>query len=373
MKTILIKLRPAEPFFFGGERNYDYGEKSGDRNRNQMAGASYFVRSLETPSQTTLFGTLRYLLKQDNGFEIGANDGHIGRYSYNLIDSGQTFNKINGISPLYIMDGNGEFFIKTPFDHMIRKLKLDPDKKPEYYTPFKNYDSYITGDGEKLLPSDYDAKDGIADGYMRVSDKMIFGNIIKSVEKVGINKRVQGELREKRSDGASLFKDSFFKKEYKCFDTPDKCFAFFAYLADDSPKISKTHCYLGQAKSMFTVEIADEAKKPETRLKQTVENTFDHDIAYALSDIYIGCEPAELYKCCSFINIKTKYFRVFTTNHAEKGGHLTRFERGNERIRLITAGSVFIPSDADKFKKSVYDSHADIAGFNKIIYGGNLK
>lgn len=54
MASYLIKLTPLEPYFFGGERNFSFGKSKKETK------PSYYIKSLEAPSQTTLLGALRY-------------------------------------------------------------------------------------------------------------------------------------------------------------------------------------------------------------------------------------------------------------------------------------------------------------------------
>ena len=66
MTRYLLRFTPLEPYFFGNERGLKYpGNKSQYQNL-------YFVRSENTPSQTTILGTLRFLVLQANG--RSAND-----------------------------------------------------------------------------------------------------------------------------------------------------------------------------------------------------------------------------------------------------------------------------------------------------------
>ena len=56
MGKYLIKLKPLEPYFFGGERTFGFGKKTKQKQ-------PYYIVSEYIPSQPTLFGTLRYIVK----------------------------------------------------------------------------------------------------------------------------------------------------------------------------------------------------------------------------------------------------------------------------------------------------------------------
>ena len=58
MKKLQLKFTPLEPYFFGNEKTFSFpNSKDGGQLRN-----SYLIKSESIPSQTTLFGTIRYLL-----------------------------------------------------------------------------------------------------------------------------------------------------------------------------------------------------------------------------------------------------------------------------------------------------------------------
>ena len=82
----LITLRPLEPYFFGGDRSFAYG------NVEVQRAGGYYVRSLDAPSQTTLFGTLRFLsIESPNpSFQLSKKDKEWGGpKSYNIMSPEQ--------------------------------------------------------------------------------------------------------------------------------------------------------------------------------------------------------------------------------------------------------------------------------------------
>ncbi|MEI6411943.1 MAG: hypothetical protein WCR52_21305, partial [Bacteroidota bacterium] len=54
-----IRLIPAGQFYFGGERNFSFGEKEDSSN--------YLVKSNYFPQQTGLLGMLRFVLLREAG------------------------------------------------------------------------------------------------------------------------------------------------------------------------------------------------------------------------------------------------------------------------------------------------------------------
>lgn len=340
---ILIKLTPLEPFFFGNEKSFAYGET-----RRQKAG-SYYSVSDDLPSQTTLFGVLRYLgiKEKKSDYSLCDNDiNNIGNESFDLTSEGQTFGRIINISPLYLTDQDNQFYIKTPLNHKNGSGN---------YIPFTEYREVQTSLGKKLLPEDYDAKTGIANSFVRLSDGFIVTDIFSSVEKVGVN--------------TTKKEDAYFKKKYKFMK--DYSFSFFAEVAEEFPKISDQVVFLGQGKSAFEAKVLNDVEEPDfnTLLKKLENQPFP--VALALSDIYIKQDISELYKICKFAITSNKGYRIFSTNYNHGVAQIKRFNKSEQYINLIGAGSVFIISDKKNFRAAIDNDHAKKAGFNIVLMGGN--
>lgn len=123
MSTYLFKLTPIERFFFGGSVTFGEGEK-----RN------YFVRSLYFPQQTTLLGTLRYMLlkKQnlmdENGKVIDNKkteaEGAIGPSGFNhSLKTGADFGKIKKLSPVFLSGPNGEEYFAQSREYAFKSIE----------------------------------------------------------------------------------------------------------------------------------------------------------------------------------------------------------------------------------------------------------
>ena len=343
MTKWLIKLTPLEPYFFGGERIFDMNTTDEEKNKH------YYIRSLNVPSQATLFGALRYMCIKNlaKGFYLDAEDKlNIGSSSYKLNDtSNSNFGKIKGISPLYLYHRAYGFLIRTPFDH---KTKDPNGNVNEFYTSFKDYSGPIsTSRGERRLPKDYKAKDGLADSWLILNSNKIYANPFDSFTKIGIDRA----NREK----------SFFKKEYKQLK-PGFSFAFFANLEENFEPFHNL-IYLGQGKSIFRVEWSLEQEP------NIPANLIRDGMLYAQSDLYYKDDIVALYNECKFVCVQTRDFRVFYTDYNKSTLVSSRFQKG-KNIPLIQAGSIFWPNEQDNFIAKISDSHASIAGFNQIVSGG---
>lgn len=359
-RTYRIELRPLEPYFFGGEHTLKYdgvnyaGKYQRDGGQNQRA-MGYYIESLDTPSQTTLFGVLRYLgLRNPTPeYDPSAEDKRrIGGASFNISTPGGGFGWITGISPLYIMDGTGALYIKTPLDH-------DCGASASKYSPFadEDYMSYETSAGRRVFPKAYQEKRGVADTWMCMccgafADKDLF----TEDESVGIAKAADT--------------DGFFKRKSKILKK-DCAFVFYATVDkdywDSEPPLSTT-VWLGQKKSAFSAKItgADEPDFQTVLLKPR--------IAYAQSDLYLSDDKTldTLYEQCEFVCVKAKEHRPFETKYG-KAAQSARYHRDERLIRLIGAGSVFRLADKERtetFRGIIEgDRHAAAAGFNRVQYG----
>lgn len=339
MKSYLVKLSPLEPYFFGNEKTFKF---ENENNQGQM-GNSYFIKSERTPLQTTLIGMTRYVLMPYKDFKHhGENDPVIGCESFRITAENQSFGVIKKISPLFIMKG-GDKYVVTPFD-CISKTNGQYTKT---YTPFTKYTKIITNSGQKRYTEDFDVKAGVANSYVRLSDRTLVQacNIFGTETRVGNKKVNEGESSEK----------AFYKKEY-CFIKDGFIFAFYVELDDSAnlPENMKTEVTLGQGKSLFTVEFVEQ----ENTIRKEVSKILPDGISYCLSDVFVN---SEIYSCCEFAVTAARDYRAYETT---KDG---KVRKDSTLWKLIKAGSVFIVSDRDKFRALTENANCKTAGFNNIV------
>ncbi|MDR3088461.1 MAG: type III-B CRISPR module-associated protein Cmr3 [Desulfobulbaceae bacterium] len=377
----LITLKPLEPYFFGGERTFGgYGE-----NNSKLAG-SYFIRSLNTPAQTALFGVLRYLGIQEKQADYALKEkdkDNIGAASFNLLQvpSDGKIGRILRISPLYLMDNDGDMYVPAPFDH-------NTDKKNNHiYAPYLDYSSarQTVGCGdsvqERIFPKAFKAKNGLCFAWMRLKDGAIRAedDIFRPVARPHVDKQKVIQSGAEQEKG-------FVKREYKIM--PDFCFAFIAEVEKgftcraQEPQV----VYMGQKKSAFAATIGDfsddEMKETDATLKTLLrlrhdgfpaaKPLADHVFVYLQSDAYLGEKTIDqLYNCCSFAMALPKEHRIFTTNYEAGGNHLRRYRKGEQLLRFLRAGSVFWARKESivQFRAEIDNAHRQMAGFNHIVTG----
>ncbi len=340
MKNYLVKLTPQEPYFFGNEKTFKF---SGEENQGQLRN-SYFIRSERTPLQSTLMGALRYILMPYKDFvHYAENSEVVGDESFKIHAENQSFGVIKEISPLFIMKGEDKYVV-TPFD--CRKESNAQDA--ESYVPFSEYsDDVLTDKGKKIYTTEFNAKDGIIDSYVNISDKSI----------ISADKLFSTEIRTgvKKAVGSVDDEKAFFKKEY-CRLNSDYCFAFYALLDKGAklPEKMRTEVFMGQGKSLFIAEFIEE----KNTLEDDVSNILSKDISYCLSDSLV---KSDVYDYCKFAAVRLRDYRAYETMRDGK------VKKGSALYKLIKAGSVFIPSDNDKFREKIENSNCQKIGFNYVI------
>lgn len=351
MPTYLVTFTPLEPYFLGAERNYRYPDSKEEHQQT----VNYIVVSESLPSQTTLFGAIRFLgiptKKQSFDYtpkEKKKMDELIGEQSFNMLESNQSFGAIESISPLFIVSGTKKYY-PLPLNHNAKAEK--EDKK---YTPFKfqKNQEICTSVGMRLFPDEYSPKKSV-EGFMDAD-----GNIVLMKDMIFSTGRF--------GNNTSLAEDSLFKKEYKYLG---KGYAFAIYLeASGEYRPQDQLVFLGQGKSTFKVHFQKAENDYCTDIHRALKcNT--KELAYAASDLYV---KDDIYAYCTFVATQTRDFRLFSTNFSSPGKSGLLIDKSAELYKFIRAGSVFYvePKNKEIFQKAVNDAHIQRAGMNHIIFGG---
>lgn len=351
MPKYLITLRPLEPYFFGGERTFGFGKKDGQIQK-------YYIVSELTPSQTTLFGTLRYIiLKQKNALRGEENADCsadlVGAESFSFKKSlfpdkrivnteekevYQSFGIIRSISPLFLTLGD-EWLVPTPYNH-------NPGgngSSKNTYTPFTMSEPPIgSGDGFTLFPVDYRSKNGYGGGYTALSNLSIVpdDDIFLTDIRTGINSHRTDDITHGIENDGSLF-----KKERKMLKE-NICFAFIAEIADNEVLQCETDIvFMGQDKSPFIYEI----QKTDEDFTKRIQNAFrkadiQTHFQYAASDILPvngNLFPDNVHM--SYYMADTKVMRNLETNLRAENFYSSLTKQN--LYKFMRAGSVFFTDE----------------------------
>jgi len=362
-----VVLTPLEPYFFGDERTFSYSGMPA------LIGDSYFIKSQDTPSQTTLFGALRYLGNRKKTFTGGyqRDNEAIGAESYDLSDNGNDdFGWIKGISPLLIQDSNKDFYVPVPLDHVPTETMYTP------YDWTSERRTVVDGLGtvERILPQTrqndtdhgYAAKIGLASGWLNLSTCEVHRDLFHSDVRVGNAASERGTSPDPSK--------SFFKRETKFVSNDDgPCsFTFFADLDDQFTTTDKV-VYLGQRRSAFSVEFVRSAEEICQKVARSASKIILNDkrelpagiaFGYAGSDLYVPA-PDRLSSTCLFAITETREHRALLTKYGTASQKDRFFKK--DLLHLIRAGSVFLIGNVPGFLRQAENPHAQIAGFNRVL------
>jgi CRISPR-associated protein Cmr3 len=372
-------ITPLEPYTFGTEQ----GSKYNSKDVLETGKESYIMETSFMPEQTTILGTLRYIVLANKGLlrsdynyaddksEINAA---IGSESFSFFHPDRQFGVIKSISPVYIVakstcSEDKKTYIPNPFCNK-RGLKLSDKESEERkktnkngFVPIKmSDDEVLTTHGKRMSFPDgkkeYDAKEGHGTGFIELSTRDI-----KMEDELFAKNVIVGNRADSRNQDN---KDGFFKREIVSFnhesENEDNVKYSFAVEieAEENSFPNKIVAYMGKKRSAFLFEF-DEAK--EAAIDTKVENALQTDDSrwyYALSDLYL-----ENYEAEQFAIVEKKKIRNLETNLSESS-YVKRRKKSERRITLIKAGSVFrqdITDIAVGYK---------VAGYNHIIkIGGN--
>lgn len=337
MKKLQINFTPLEPYFFGNDKIFSFGKS--EKN-------NYYIRSEMLPSQSTIFGAVRYLFLPNKNFpdvaeKIAENISAIGEKSFNIESNNIDFGKIKSMSSIFIT-GNGKKYIIAPFD---------APSNADNYSPFVDYGTMNTADGEKLFISKYDSKCGFLKAIVSLdlTETISFDELFSKSVRVGIN-------RNSRNDG-------FFKRQ---FVKMKNGYSFSVVVSvDDDYKVTCDKVYMGQGKSVFSVSYKE------------VENDFCEEIVDALNQSHSGIDlkgkslvyfasdsfvDSNIYEKALFAATEIRDFKSFTTvkRSVSKSEYL---------YKLIKAGSVLIIDNivAEDVSVELSNEVAQVIGFNKFI------
>lgn len=343
--TYLVTFKPLEPYAFGGARQFPFKGRKATQNDFEP----YFIKTNPLPEQSTLFGTIRYLLlkqakliKEDFSYsssERQAMASLVGEKSFSLLESQkQTFGKIESMSPLFILKDGHEKLIPNPFNNRSDEgLPFAPMRlsdKPVY----TNY-------GALYLPiaEDYNAKKWYASGFYNLTAQR---SHTESVFKTSVQ---TGNKIDSDEDG-------LFKKEVHCLEAG---YEFAVYVTLDAC-LKDDIVSMGLKSSPFKVTV----QQSEDTLCQEVQDHFTAMTpaglawSYFLSDTILEAD----YQHQHFSIMEEKCVRQMGTNWSQTG-KLNGIQLKPSPIHLIKAGSISYGNILPEAIKA----DLSIAGYNRII------
>lgn len=402
MSKYLVKLKPVEAFFFGGERVFSFYEEGTELKNN-------IIKSREFPQQTSILGMIRKeilvlnkCIKEKwnyNAKEKEENIKLIGEKSFNLIDENEDFGIINSISPVFIIEetkGSDKFLVKIPKDHNISNNSKE-------YTPFKFNDDKANClkvrtnlSKEVYLPIDFNAKKGLSEDFIDAQT----GDIVRKDEIFVRDCSIGIRLDEShKTEDNSLFRLEKYKFNYdKDYERGNKCFAFILDIQDEK-EASKTfenyknvvtlggegsHFFISFEKVNFDIKdkinFIDKQKESfNIEEKVSFENGQEIDTKeiykmILLSDTYIDKQIYEenctysISKKIDFRSLKSENYNEIK-NKDKDSEYYKRFEKSKSKYSLLEKGSVLFATkdNYDKLVKNINNSKFQKIGYNIFI------
>jgi CRISPR type III-B/RAMP module-associated protein Cmr3 len=380
---------PLGEYFFGGEKNFPFGSQSLSEKKE------YYICSEDFPSQSTVFGTIRFMLLEkagllDNGVGIRSADPDfrekqnrlIGRKGFSMPekDALTSYGILEEISPMFLYDKeNAKKLLPAPFNHCMKAAgsasapgtmgddspnDISKDNSYETYSPLsvKKLEGVHTDLGEALLPEDYRAKSGLTDAFLALDGK---NSLVNREDVIGL--MVQTRIARGMEQGG-LFKMAFkYLKGSYSFCVMIKVGVPDGYDGFDSnymPFFDHGIVFMGMEKSTFQYEVAEVDEASYRDLEEAVKkirmtDRDDVSVYYAASDCYMrtGQKPASLFWILQKKTLRTLERQNGTDYHSSM--------KKSRLYQMIKAGSVFYVRKDESIEKE-FLSQFDFPGLRQI-------
>ena len=360
-KTTVLRIRPLEYYFFGGESTFGNGE-----------GASYFARSNPLPQQTSVLGLLRRLL-----FDAQKQIGDSFRADRNFK---QAFGEIEGLSPVFLMDGDGVGWLPHALDAHSKTEKgcNTEDFATFNFSTARGLGDAFTGLGKNpawaAAPyfENADSKKELTDLFIsQLGKTCIREEVFKSFTRIGITKFRRGADPKTRTD--AFYKQEMFKL------TKGWSFAVVVELDDafDTNLFNGKTVALGGEKSLARIEVVQPSG--------TFANVFKAEIMYRdrptgqvvlLSDALVDDDFFE--KCAAAIAKTTPFRNIITPQTPKSYGPMITATKQQappkeldklfktDKLTLLKSGSILFGGVGGT--KAITDALEDAIHFQQIGY-----
>ncbi len=338
----LIKLKPLEPFFFGGE--FTFG--ADDTRKNETS--RYSATSTEFPQQTALLGMLRKMLLIEHGHltmhkkgewvdSIGGKKVKSQNYANaSALVGNEAFSYERAIN-LGIISSISPIFIASNSDYFCANAKDNDFVKKEIEGHF----SFGNGAEKAFVFEGFDAKKSETKAFISTRKSLKnYSDFFKAVESVGIKK-----AKDKQSNEDGFFrKRSYYPKEHT-----NASFCFLLELTQPL-EITKRVVTLGADQSSFALEVKSFTQS-YSELFGGVQSSKPYSRVVLNSQTLLG---EEAYELCSFILGERKSYRQLKGNRGKK----------SKRYYLLEKGSVLFSDKLDELETALNQAHLQTIGIN---------
>ena len=339
MNRYLVKLKPIEHAFLGGEQTFNQGDQT-----------NYLVRSRWLPQQTRILGFIRHqLLIQNGAMPLRKNRKVakmlIGPESFCLDKKDQQFGAIESISPLFIVDELENYYFPVG-------LAQNEDKNVPSLTLAKSDEHYHL--------KHYDPKKEYALAFRKQGCETL-----KYLDDILIEDRRDGNRKE--YDGES--KEDGFYVQY-CFRMKHGyAFGFEVVLGENANLNSRNLVIFGGERSKYTMEVVP-IKKDDKTWKDRLPDHLNEiaDKAVLLSDAFVSEHyDKDLEFChtqtCTFRSLYSAVEHVESWHDLDQSGKGKTKRKRSGKFRLLARGSTLY-GNAKKLKNVLHKESLCQIGFN---------
>jgi len=338
----LVRLKPMEPFFFGGE--YTFG---GDDSRKETL--RYSASSTYFPQQTALLGMIRKTLLVQNknltmhlrgewvdstGKQNGGGKNYhdaiklAGKDAF-LYEKATDLGSIQEISPVFITKGDENYIVNAK----------DSDYEPRLLETSK---MRTLKEQKAFILKGFKAKEYKENKFVSTTQKTLsYDDVFEKIYTVGI---------EKTTDQANN-DDGFFQKTSYMLKNAAH-FSFYLEV-EDALHWKNAYVSLGADQSSFMLEVEPAVDTFETLFENTLSSK-------KISRVVLTSETLlsqEAYEMCNFVFASRKTYRQLNAKNGQK----------SKRYYLLERGGILYTDNLDALVATLSQPHLQKVGINKFI------
>ncbi|EMD16679.1 CRISPR type III-b/ramp module-associated protein cmr3 [Eggerthia catenaformis OT 569 = DSM 20559] len=402
MAIYKVLFHPLEEYFFGEDGSF----------REGVSNAEYFITSRFFPSQTTVFGIIRYLnllcLKDKGSYsqeEKELNNKTVGEKGFSIesaVSSNsevQNFGIIKRMSSIFLHGYDLEDKVNRVYVTLPKDAKKHSKKDVRRYTSIldEGKEMIMTPNGGKVIPSGYNAKKGLATGFISIDAGIsdageLLQNELSVIEypfeyvlKTGlkINRKVAKskdmmDLTNPQDPMSSLFKKEYVRLKQESGEVEYSFGVYVEIENSEEEEVTKRMnrvVGMGLGGSLFSVRTSKIKEIEKKRLKNglilNVDQIFENhvkkeNILYCISPCYVS-NPQDILMKSEFASLDT------VVNRPMNGGNIDDAWRKTKTLyRMMDSGSVLITKRVNEIIKEFQKNGLQQIGYNHYYLGGEI-
>ncbi len=261
---------------------------------------------------------------------------HIGPESFRFSrpENEQNFGDICSISPVFLIDQNNHYYVKTPFND----ASWADQKNRETFRPMRlvpEEQAVMTQWGKIRMPQEgeFAYKQWHASDYFNLQERKAVSSCIKENQQLFRSVMITGNRKAEQTPE----EDGFFKREGKILHGDFSFAVFIEVKSDTFPDPVRTLCRMGQKQSLFQVTLEEKKDDLEERVRDAFSKETEEPWYYALSDIVL----TEEVRYREFCIVEMKSVRNLETSYNQKSTYIKKMRKNRVQYNLIESGSVF--------------------------------